>query len=72
MSNDPLVESFYESLRDWAKNEKAHNPSFSLAYGRKIFKIDEIVEHIEKDTEEGRALKKMIFTAAIDLFANKR
>ncbi len=66
MDNDPLV----EAVRDWATKEKAHNPSFNLAIGRKIFTVDQIVEHIEKDTEEGRELKKMIFSTATDLFFN--
>ncbi len=72
MSNDPLVKSFYESLHEWEEREKANNPSFRLFYGRKSFSIDQIVEHIEKDTDEGKVLKKMIFKAAIDIFSNKR
>lgn len=64
MDNDPLV----QSIRDWAAKEQKHNPAFSLVVGRKNFTIDQIVEHIEKDTEEGRMLKKMIFNAATSLF----
>ena len=68
MDNDQLV----EAIRDWADKERTHNPSIRLVLGRKIFTIDEVVEHIEKNTEEGRELKKMIFKAATDLFFNYR
>ena len=66
MDNDPLI----EAVRSWANKEKAHNPSFHLILGRKSFTIDQIVEHIEKGTEEGRELKKRIFATATDLFFN--
>lgn len=66
MVHDPLV----DAVRDWAAKEKAHNPSFALVLGRKSFTIDQIVEHIEKDTLDGRELRKMIFAAATDLFFN--
>lgn len=66
MTNDPLV----EAVQDWAVKQKSHNPSFNLVLGRKSFTVDQIVEHIEKNTEEGRELKKMIFAAATDLFFN--
>ncbi len=66
METDQLV----EAVRDWAEKQKAHNPAFNLVHGRKSFTVDQIVEHIEKDTEEGRELKKRIFSAATDLFFN--
>jgi len=64
LSNDPLV----EAVREWAAKEKAHNPSFSFVVGRKAFSAEEIVEHIENGTEEGKMLRKMIFKTATSLF----
>ena len=64
MGNDPLV----EVIRNWAEKEKAHNPSFSFVVGRKSFTIDQIVDHIENGTEEGKMLRKMILKTATSLF----
>jgi len=68
LDNDPLV----EAIRSWAERERAHNPTFSLVVGKKAFSIDQIVEHIERDTKDGRMLRKMILKAATDLFFNYR
>jgi len=67
LNNDELL---LEEIRNWADKEKTHNPTFSFVVGRKAFTVDEIVEHIEKDTPEGRELKKMIFSTATSLFFN--
>ena len=66
--NDPLL----EAVKAWAEREKRHNPTFSLVVGNKMFTIDQIVEHMEKDTEEGRMLRKMILETATALFFNYR
>ena len=64
------MEAFYEGIRHWAKKEKTHNPSFALVLGRKSFTIDQLVEHLEKDTEDGREIKKWMFMALPELFTN--
>lgn len=64
MDNDPLL----EAVIDWAEKQKSHNPSFSFVVGNKSFTADQIVEHIKKDTEDGRVLKKMILKTATSLF----
>ena len=68
MDEDPLL----DAVRSWAEKERAHNPSFSLVVGKRSFTIDQIVEHIEKGTEEGQMLRKMIFKTATDLFFRYR
>jgi len=62
--NDLLI----KAVKEWAEKEKSRNPSFSLVVGRKAFTIDEIVDHIEKNTEEGKMLKTLILKTATDLF----
>lgn len=68
MSEDPLV----EAILSWAEKQRAHNPSFRLVIGKKSFSIDQIVEHIKKDTEDGKLLKQMIFKTATNLFFDYR
>lgn len=57
-------------IHSWADRQKAHNPSYSLAVGKKVFTVDQIVEHIEKGTPEGKDLVKRIMEAAADLFVS--
>ena len=57
-----------KAVKEWAEKEKSRNPSFSLVVGKKAFTIDEIIDHIEKNTEEGKMLKTLILKTATDLF----
>jgi len=56
----------------WAEKEKEDNPSFSLVVGKRSFTVDQIVEHVQKGTEEGDMLLDMVVDAGASLFLNRK
>lgn len=65
---DRRTQVIVDAVKKWADGEKENNPSFSLLIGRKAFTIDQIVEHVEKQTEDGEKLMDMIVNAGAALF----
>lgn len=57
-----------EAVKNWAEKERINNPSFSLVVGDKALTIDQIVEHVDKNTELGQQLYGMIVDTAVNLF----
>ena len=56
-----------KAARAWLENNQ-HNPSWRFVMGNRSFKAEELIEHIEKSTEEGKLLLEMIEDTAVDLF----
>ena len=65
---DPWTQDLVESLKDWVNREKKHNPGWSLIMGSKSFSLDQVVEHVEKRTPEGKTLLRMVSRMAVDRF----
>jgi len=54
-------------VKEWADRERKNNPSFSLVVGDKALTIDQIIEHIEEETELGKQLYGMVVDTAVAL-----
>ena len=65
---DPWTQDLVETLKEWVGKEKRHNPSWSLTVGVKTFSLDQVLEHVEKRTPEGKMLLKMVSRMAVDRF----
>ena len=65
---DRRTKVLVDAVKSCAVRERESNPSFSMVVGRKAFTIDQIVEHVEKQTEDGEQLLDMIVKAGAELF----
>ena len=65
MPNDPWTEELIKEIKNWASIQKRRNPLYSLNIGPKSFTIDQIVEHVDKKTPEGKQLLRMLAKYAI-------
>lgn len=68
MPEDHLRKKMKEIITQWAEYERQINPSFSLVVGQQVLSIDQIEEHVEKETELGKKLEEMILETAAELF----
>lgn len=57
---DTYISSLIAELEEWRDDMNAHNPSYSMNLGSKSFSADQIIEHIKKDTEDGKMLVSML------------
>ena len=62
-----MSDRIVKAAKSWLEHNM-HNPSWRFVLGNRSFKAEELVEHLEKGTEEGKLLLEMIEDTAVDLF----
>lgn len=65
---DPWTQDLIKEIDKWIDEEKKENPSWSLVIGARSFSLDQIREHINEQTPEGKMILRMVAKMAIDRF----